>query len=113
MTPPEDLKNGIYTVSSGNFAKALAMSVQDSGITVSSIIHDRTADVKLQKFKELGGKVTTVTFDAWWDFLRNHGSENYHFDGHFIHPTHNRDICAGDSYFALNMVQVSKYGGGR
>ncbi|KAL8564998.1 hypothetical protein ACOMHN_003374 [Nucella lapillus] len=113
-----ELENGVYTASAGNFAQALSWSARQYGIPCSVIVPDTAPQTKLKSTVELGGCITKVPFETWWQVIKEHRYEG--MAGTFIHPVADPAVIAGNGTIGLEILEdlpdldavIVPYGGG-
>lgn len=89
----EELKDGVYTASAGNFAQGLAWNARERGIPCNVVVPDHAPVTKLEAIKRLGGNILKVPFDQWWEVIQTHQYEG--MKGKFIHPVCDPAVIAG------------------
>ncbi len=115
---PEKLRNGVYTASAGNMAQGVAWNARELGIPCDVIVPDHAPQTKLAAIERLGGRITKVPFNEWWDVIIAH--EFPGMDGLFIHPVSNPAVIAGNGTIGLEILEdlpdvdavVVPFGGG-
>ncbi|ELU06591.1 hypothetical protein CAPTEDRAFT_227615 [Capitella teleta] len=115
----EDLEDGIFTSSAGNFAQGLAFNAQKLGVECTVLVPDSCSESKLNAIKYYGGIVKKIPWKDWWKVMETH-----QFEGigpqRFIHPVCDADVIAGNGSIGLEILEdlpevdiiVSPYGGG-
>ena len=101
--PAEALSRGVYTASAGNMALGLAWCARTLGIPFTAIVPDHAPRAKLSQLEQLGARILPVTFERWWQVLREHeypGSE-----GTFIHPVADPAVMAGNGTIGLEILE--------
>jgi len=58
----EDLKNGVWTLTSGNHGQGVAWNARELGIECSIITHDKASKTKIEAMERLGAKVKTFPY---------------------------------------------------
>ena len=88
------MEDGVYTASAGNFAQGLSYCTKKFGIPCHVFVPDHAPATKINAVEELGGRVHKVTFDEWWDIIKEHGKSG--MEGKFIHhPVSEASVIAG------------------
>jgi len=64
--PADSLHAGIYTISSGNSALAVAHLAKRLGIAATAVVSAGAPAVKLAGLRALGARIVELPFDAWW-----------------------------------------------
>ena len=93
MLSEDQLEEGVYSCSAGNFGQGLAYSAQQMGVPCTIIAPDSCPSTKLEAIKKFGGQVITVPYSTWWEVIQSHQYPGV--KGHFIHPVCERSVVAG------------------
>src|SRR3989442_3988153 len=72
LAGPEARARGVYTVSAGNMAQALAWQARERGIERTTIVPDNAPTTKLDAIKGFDANVIQVSFDQVWQVVVNH-----------------------------------------
>lgn len=116
--PEEELADGVWTVSAGNTAQALAWTARDLGVPMTAVVPENAPDTKLANIERLGGSYLKAQFE---DFARVFATRTYPgASGRFIHPFSDPAVMAGNATIGLEMLEdlpdmdavVAAYGGG-
>jgi threonine dehydratase len=118
LTPPELLQRGVFTASAGNMAQGVAWCARRLGIPAAVIVPDHAPQTKLDAIERLGGSVSKVPFDEWWQVLQTRQYPG--MDGLFVHPFNDPAVMAGNGTIGLEILDdlpdvdavVIPYGGG-
>ncbi|XP_046369984.1 L-threonine ammonia-lyase-like [Haliotis rufescens] len=118
LLPKAKLQSGVYTASAGNFSQGLAWNAQRLGVPCEIIVPEHAPRAKLEPTERLGGKVTRVAYDRWWQVIMEHHYEDA--SGTFIHPVCDRAVIAGNGTIGLEILEdlqevdsiIVPYGGG-
>ncbi len=117
--PREQLEHGVYTVSAGNMAQALAWHAQRLGVPCTVIVHDDAPQTKLDAIKRFGAKTIPVPVEEAWEIAAT--GRYPPLEGQvFIHPFANRNMIAGNGTAGLEILEdlpetdavVIPFGGG-
>ncbi|KAK3090509.1 hypothetical protein FSP39_012388 [Pinctada imbricata] len=116
--PSKLSSDGVYTASAGNFAQGLAWSAQQRTIPCKILAPEDAPITKLEAIQRLGGHVTKIPYDDWWNVIMKH--EYPGMKGSFIHPVCEEDVIAGNGTIGLEIyedlpdvdVVICPYGGG-
>src|SRR2546425_10255137 len=104
LAGPEAKARGVYTVSAGNMAQALAWQARERGIECTTIVPDNAPATKLDAIKRFGAKVIQVSFDEVWQVVVNH-----HYpplkNSVFIHPFADSRMIAGNGTIGLEIME--------
>jgi threonine dehydratase len=63
---PEQLKDGVWTVSAGNAAQGVALAARKAGATCSVMVMDTAPEAKLRNIDRLGATIVKATYDECW-----------------------------------------------
>ena len=118
LTPPEQLKKGVWTASAGNMAQGLAWCARKVGVPCTVVVPDTAPATKIAAVERLGGRVVKVPFDDWWRIFTTHTYEG--IDGLFVHAFDDRAVMAGNGTIGLEILEdlpdvdaiIVPYGGG-
>ena len=101
---PEAKRRGVYTVSAGNMAQALAWQSQRNGIPCTVIVPDDAALTKLEAVKRFGAEIIRLPFDDVWRVVKDH-----HYApldrSIFVHPFSDGGIIAGNGTIGLEILE--------
>ena len=86
-------REGVLTVSTGNFGHAVAYVARRLGVTCRVIVPDHVPHTKMAGALRYGAQVTRVPWQQWWAFID--GTQTPDFPGVFIHPEGHDEILAG------------------
>src|SRR5262245_59399297 len=64
---PEQLRQGVWTVSAGNAAQGVAFAARRAGARCSVMVMDTAPETKLRAIERLGAEIVTVTYDECWE----------------------------------------------
>ncbi|XP_062613256.1 L-threonine ammonia-lyase-like [Saccostrea cucullata] len=114
----EEIKDGVYTASAGNFAQGLAWNARERGIPCNVIVPDHAPMTKLEAIERLGGSILKVPFDKWWEIIQTHHYKG--MKGKFVHPVCDPAVIAGNGTIGLEIMEdlpevdvvICPYGGG-
>ena len=116
--PEEELADGVWTVSAGNTAQALAWTARDLGVPMTAVVPENAPETKLANIERLGGSYIRAPFE---DFARVFATRTYPgANGRFIHPFSDPAVMAGNATIGLEILEdlpdvdtvVAAYGGG-
>jgi threonine dehydratase len=113
-----ELEQGIWTVSAGNAAFAVAYAARMLGARCSVLVMDTTPQAKLRAIERLGAAITRVSYEECWQAAIEHRSDR--MSGSFIHPFDDDRFIAGNGTLALEVIDdlpdvdavVASLGGG-
>jgi len=101
--PRDQLARGVYTASAGNMAQGVAWSARALGIPCQVIVPERAPATKVAAVERLGGVVTRVPFERWWQVLIERSYPG--LDGLFVHPVADPFVVAGNATIAREILE--------
>src|SRR4051812_37995332 len=101
--PPEQLKNGVWTVSAGNAAQGVALAANKAGARCSVMVMDTAPDTKIRAIERLGATIVRATYDECWKTVETHASSR--MIGHFVHPFDDDRFIAGNATAGLEILE--------
>ena len=115
---PDELHDGVVTVSAGNMAQGVAWAAREVGVRARIIVPDTAPRAKLDAIERLGGELVPVPYGEWWRTMldgRQAGA-----DGLFVHPVLNDAVMAGNGTIGLEICDdladfdtlITPWGGG-
>ena len=100
---PEQMKDGVWTVSAGNAAQGVAFAARLAGVPCSVMVMDTAPETKLRSIATLGATIVTASYDECWRTVEAHASNRMR--GHFVHPFDDDDFIAGNATAALEILE--------
>ena len=100
---PEQLAQGVWTVSAGNAAQGVALAARKVGARSSVMVMDTAPDTKLRAIERLGATIVKASFDECWRTVEAHRSDRMH--GHFVHPFDDDDFISGNGTIGLEILE--------
>ena len=100
---PEELKDGVWTVSAGNAAQGVAFAARKAGARCSVMVMDTAPDTKIRAIERLGASIVRATYDECWKTVESHGSDR--MTGHFVHPFDDDRFIAGNATAGLEILE--------
>ena len=100
---PEQLQEGVWTVSAGNAAQGVALAARKVGARCSVMVIDTAPDTKIRAIERLGATIVRATYDECWKTVESHGSDR--MSGHFVHPFDDDRFIAGNATAALEILE--------
>src|SRR5881227_3869822 len=100
---PEQLKDGVWTVSAGNAAQGVAFAARQAGARCSVMVMDTAPDTKIRAIERLGASIVRATYDECWRTVEAHGSDR--MTGHFVHPFDDDRFIAGNATAGLEILE--------
>ena len=101
--PLAQLRDGLYTCSSGNSAVALAWMARRLGLTATAVVTDNAPEAKLLRLRALGARIVEVPFATWWHAVEVCGLEGE--AGTYIDAVRDPAALAGDGTVALEILE--------
>lgn len=116
---PEAKRRGVYTVSAGNMAQALAWQAQRNSIPCTVIVPDNAPQTKLEAIRRYGANTIRLSFGDVWGVVTEHRYAPLD-DSVFVHPFSNEEMIAGNGTIGLEILEdlpdvesvVVPFGGG-
>jgi threonine dehydratase len=118
VAPENQLKAGVWTMSAGNMAQALAWQARSRSLPCTVVVPETAPAAKTDAIERLGARIIREPFDDWLKIAET----RYHpeVEGYFVHPFSDAAVMAGNSTIGLEIVQdlpdvdaiVVPYGGG-
>jgi threonine dehydratase len=100
---PEQLRDGVWTVSAGNAAQGVAYAARALGAPCSVMVMDTAPDTKIHAIERLGASIVRASYDECWRTVVEHGSPRMR--GHFVHPFDDDRFIAGNATVALEVLE--------
>ncbi|HEY2149369.1 MAG TPA: pyridoxal-phosphate dependent enzyme [Vicinamibacterales bacterium] len=100
---PEQLRDGIWTVSAGNAAQGVALAARKVGARCSVMVMDTAPDAKIRAIERLGASIVRVTYDECWKTVETHASDR--MSGYFVHPFDDDRFIAGNATAGLEILE--------
>ena len=100
---PDQLKDGVWTVSAGNAAQGVAYAARKAGARCSVMVMDTAPETKIRAIERLGAAIVRATYDECWKTVETHGSDR--MTGHFVHPFDDDQFIAGNATAALEILE--------
>lgn len=103
LLAPDQLREGVWTVSAGNAAQGVAFAARKAGVACSVMVMDTAPQTKIQAIRRLGATIVPVTYDEAWQTVVAHGSDRMR--GHFVHPFDDDAFIAGNGTCGLEILE--------
>jgi threonine dehydratase len=100
---PEQLNEGVWTVSAGNAAQGVAYAARNVGARCSVMVMDTAPDTKIRAIERLGASIVRASYDECWRTVEVHGSDR--MTGYFVHPFDDDRFIAGNGTAALEILE--------
>ena len=103
LAPPEEIENGVFTASAGNWAQGVAWVARERNVSCTIIVPEHAPKTKLAAIERLGARHIGVPYDAWWQCMTERRFEGV--DGLFLHPVEDEPVMAGNGTIALEILE--------
>ena len=100
---PEQLEQGVWTVSAGNAAQGVALAARRAGARCSVMVIDTAPQTKIRAIERLGATIVPATYDECWRTVESHGSDR--MAGYFVHPFDDDRFIAGNATAGLEILE--------
>lgn len=118
LADQKELSLGVWTVSAGNMAQAVAWYAARLGVPCTVVVPDHASETKLAAIERLGGVIIKVPYDEWVQIFVTHTYRE--MKGLFIHPVSEPAMIAGNGTIGLEIWEdlpdveavVIPFGGG-
>ena len=100
---PEQLAEGVWTVSAGNAAQGVALAARDAGARCTVMVIETAPDTKLRAIDRLGARIVTASYDECWKTVEQHQRDR--LPGHFIHPFDDDQFISGNGTIGLEIIE--------
>jgi len=100
---PDQLAEGVWTVSAGNAAQGVALAARTVGARCSVLVMDTAPETKLRAIDRLGATIVRATYDECWRTVEQHRSDR--MTGHFVHPFDDDNFISGNGTAGLEIVE--------
>jgi threonine dehydratase len=105
--PPEELRQGLVTTSTGNMAQGVAWMARELGVPATIVVPDNASAAKLAAVERLGGRIVRVPWATWWAAIDADDDDRDLGDGvegFFVHPVKDPPVMAGNGTIGLELV---------
>jgi threonine dehydratase len=100
---PNDLRDGVCTVSAGNAAQGVALAARIVGTPATVMVINEAPEAKVAAIERLGATVVRGTYDECWRAIIDHRSAR--LPGYFVHPFDDDRFIAGNATVALEILE--------
>jgi len=100
---PEQLAEGVWTVSAGNAAQGVAFAARALGARCSVLVMDTAPDTKIRAIERLGASIVRASYDECWRTVVEHRSDR--MKGCFVHPFDDDRFIAGNGTLGLEILE--------
>lgn len=114
----DEMRNGVYTASSGNAGLGLAWMAQRIGVMATIYAPDSGSAGKLAAARDLGAGIERLSDEQWWHIIENGGHPTD--PGLYVDAVRSQSAMAGNGTIGLEIVEqlpdvdtiVVPFGGG-
>jgi threonine dehydratase len=100
---PEQLAEGVWTVSAGNAGQGVALAARRAGARCSVLVVETAPETKLRAIERLGATIVRASYDECWRTVESHASSR--MTGHFVHPFDDDRFIAGNATAGIEIVE--------
>jgi threonine dehydratase len=100
---PDQLSDGVWTVSAGNAALGVAYAARQVGAPCSVMVIDTAPQTKVDAITRLGATIVMASYDECWQTVVQHGSDRIR--GYFVHPFDDDRFIAGNATAGLEILE--------
>lgn len=100
---PDQLRDGVWTVSAGNAAQGVALAARKAGARCSVMVMDTAPETKIRAIERLGASIVRATYDECWRTVESHQSDR--MSGLFVHPFDDDRFIAGNATAGLEILE--------
>jgi threonine dehydratase len=100
---PEQLAQGVWTVSAGNAAQGVALAARMAGAACSVLVMDTAPETKLQSIERLGATIVKAPYEECWRAVEAHHSDRMR--GVLVHPFDDDDFISGNGTIGLEILE--------
>jgi threonine dehydratase len=100
---PDQLAQGVWTVSAGNAAQGVAFAARRVGAAASVLVMDTAPATKLRAIERLGATIVQASYEECWRTVEAHRSDR--LQGHFVHPFDDDLFISGNGTVGLEIVE--------
>jgi threonine dehydratase len=100
---PDQLSDGVWTVSAGNAALGVAYAARQAGAPCSVMVIDTAPQTKVDAIARLGATIVRASYDDCWRTVVQHGSDRMR--GYFVHPFDDDRFIAGNATAGVEILE--------
>ena len=100
---PQELRDGVWTVSAGNAAQGVALAAREAGARSSVMVMETAPATKLAAIERLGASIVKASHDECWQTVEEHRSDR--MTGRFVHPFDDDDFISGNGTIGLEILE--------
>ncbi len=101
--PPDSLRAGVHTFSSGNSALAMAWMAKRLGTTATAVVPEGAAESKLALLRAADARIVSMPFAQWWQAITS--GECSQFDTVYIDAVRDPAAHAVNGTIALEILE--------
>ncbi|MBW4050795.1 MAG: pyridoxal-phosphate dependent enzyme [Proteobacteria bacterium] len=101
--PASALDAGLYTLSSGNSALAVAWIAKRLGLAATAVIAPGAPQVKIAGLRALGAQIVEIPFESWWNAVGARGLEGQ--QGTYIDAARDPAALAGNGTIGIEILE--------
>jgi threonine dehydratase len=104
---PEDLKNGVWTISSGNHGQAVAWNAKQHGLKCTIYAMSISSKTKIESMERMGAKINYIKPSKNNEEAKAslYPSSYPDQEGYCIHPFMNRNVLMGQGTIGLEILK--------
>jgi threonine dehydratase len=100
-----ELRQGIYTTSTGNSALGVAFMARRLGISATAVVPANAPELKLEKLRRLGARIDMRPAEEWWRAIKTGALDGQ--EGVYIDAVRNPASLAGDATIGVEILAQS------
>ena len=100
---PDQLADGVWTVSAGNAALGVAYAARQVGARCTVMVMDTAPQTKVDAITRLGAAIVRASYDECWRTVVQHSSDRMR--GYFVHPFDDDRFIAGNATAGLEILE--------
>ena len=100
---PEQLAEGVWTVSAGNAAQGVALAAREAGAPCTVMVIETAPETKIRAIEQLGARIVMASYDECWKTVEQHQRDR--LPGHFIHPFDDDRFISGNGTIGLEIIE--------
>ena len=102
---PEQMAEGVWTVSAGNAAQGVALAARTRGTPCSVLVMDTAPDTKLRAIERLGASIVQAPYEECWRAVERHQSDLMRGRGWLVHPFDDDLFISGNGTIGLELME--------
>lgn len=100
---PDQLADGVWTVSAGNAAQGVAFAARSRQTPCSVLVMDTAPETKIQAIQRLGAAIVKAPYEECWRAVEEHRSDRMR--GHLVHPFDDDWFISGNGTIGLELLE--------